>query len=74
MTAEGHGIGRYDKRIAKVGGNAPNVYLTIRCVRRVDHDERSVLAIKWFAEQRGMAASVVSAGNGLGMKELPSLL
>ena len=33
----------------------------------------TVLAIKWFAGQRGMAASVVSAGNGLGILALAPL-
>ena len=33
----------------------------------------TVLAIKWFEEQRGMAASVVSAGNGLGILALAPL-
>jgi MFS family permease len=33
----------------------------------------TVLAIKWFAGRRGMAASVVSAGNGLGILALAPL-
>ena len=33
----------------------------------------TVLAIKWFGERRGMAASVVSAGNGLGILALAPL-
>jgi len=33
----------------------------------------TVLAIKWFAAQRGMAAAVVSAGNGLGILALAPL-
>jgi MFS family permease len=33
----------------------------------------TVLAIKWFTRQRGMAASVVSAGNGLGILALAPL-
>jgi MFS family permease len=33
----------------------------------------TVLAIKWFGDRRGMAASVVSAGNGLGILALAPL-
>ncbi len=33
----------------------------------------TVVAVKWFGEQRGMAAAVVSAGNGLGIMALSPL-